>query len=116
MTLVKFGEDTPPTPTKYEVEIQDIDGEGTGRGETGYMDRERVRAGVYKLSLEFSSDIIYDIDLIKNSVDSNSSKWEDFFGHKIGVTEKQVFGNLSNSVHPDDKAEYDASRNRLLQD
>jgi len=70
----------------------------------------------YKLSLEFSSDIIYDIDLIKNSVDSNAVKWEGFFGHKIGVTEKQVFGNLSNSVHPNDKAAYDSSRNRLLQD
>ena len=72
MTLVKFGEYTPPTPTKYEVEIQDIDGEGTGRGETGYMDRERVRAGVYKLSLEFTNIPSSDVSNIKNAIKSET--------------------------------------------
>ena len=35
MQLIKFGNYTPPSPTEYEVEVQDIDSEDTGRGETG---------------------------------------------------------------------------------
>ena len=50
MQLIKFGNYTPPSPTEYEVEVQDIDSEDTGRGETGYMTRERVRAGIYKVT------------------------------------------------------------------
>ena len=42
MQLVKLGSHVPPTPTKYSLEISDIDSEDTGRGETGYMSRERV--------------------------------------------------------------------------
>jgi diguanylate cyclase (GGDEF)-like protein/PAS domain S-box-containing protein len=70
----------------------------------------------YKLSLEFSNDIIYDIDLTKNSIDSNAEKWEKFFGNKIGLTEKQVFGGLVNAVHPEDKNHYETQRNQLLHD
>lgn len=68
----------------------------------------------YKLSLEFSSDIIYDIDLTKNVVDSSADKWESFFGNKKGTTEKQVFGSLINAIHPEDKELYKNYRSSLL--
>ena len=70
----------------------------------------------YKLSLEFSSDIIYDIDLTKNVVDSAADKWESFFGNRIGTTEKQVFGALTNAVQPEDRQIYEKYRNTLLHD
>ena len=53
MQLVKFGTYIPPKPTKYSLDVSDIDSSDSGRGETGYMKRERVRAGMYKLSLSF---------------------------------------------------------------
>lgn len=56
MNLITIGSYTPAeNPTKYDVDIQDIDSSDTGRGETGYMNRERVRENVYKISLGFTN-------------------------------------------------------------
>lgn len=68
MELVSFGNYTPPTPTKYSLEMQDIDSEDTGRGETGYMTRERVREGIYKLSLGFTNITSDDVLLMKEAL------------------------------------------------
>ena len=72
MQLVKFGTYTPPAPTKYSLTIQDIDSESTGRGETGVMNRERVRAGVYKLSLGFTNLSSNDVLKLKQAISSDS--------------------------------------------
>lgn len=68
MQLIKFGSYTPPTPTDYDVEIQDVDSSDTGRGETGVMNRERVRAGIYKVSLTFSNITSADVLAIKKAI------------------------------------------------
>lgn len=68
MQLVKLGAYTPPSPTKYSLEIMDIDSEDTGRGETGYMSRERVRAGMYKLALGFTNISSDEVLAIKNAI------------------------------------------------
>lgn len=68
MELVRFGRYTPPTPTEYSLDIQDIDSEDTGRGETGYMTRERVREGIYKLSLTFTNITSDDVLNIKEAI------------------------------------------------
>ena len=69
MQLVKFGTYDPPAPTKYSLTVQDIDSEDTGRGETGVMSRERVRAGVYKLSLGFTNITSSDVLQIKRAIE-----------------------------------------------
>ena len=51
MNLIKIGAFTPVCPSKYSVELSDMDGENSNRSETGYMNRDRVRAGIYKLKL-----------------------------------------------------------------
>ena len=68
MELVSFGTYTPPSPTKYSLDIQDIDSEDSGRGETGYMVRERVREGIYKLSLAFTNITSDDVLNIKEAI------------------------------------------------
>lgn len=68
MQLIKIGSYTPPTPTKYSLEVSDIDSEDTGRGETGYMSRERVRAGIYKVSLEFTNITSDEVLAIKQAI------------------------------------------------
>lgn len=40
-----------PAPVEYSVSLQDIDSENTKRTETGVLQRDRVRAGVYKLQV-----------------------------------------------------------------
>lgn len=68
MNLIKLGTYMPPAPTEYEVEIQDIDSEDTGRGETGYMTRERVREGIYKVSIGFTNLSSDEVLAIKQAI------------------------------------------------
>lgn len=68
MDLVQFGTYTPPAPTEYALEILDIDSDETGRGETGFMSRERVRAGIYKLALSFTNITSDDVLSIKEAI------------------------------------------------
>lgn len=51
MTLISIGGVDLPSPTEYNVSLQDIDSENTKRTETGVLQRDRVRAGVYKIEV-----------------------------------------------------------------
>lgn len=44
-----------PTPTSMTVNRNDLDGSGSQRGEDGILHRERIRAGVYTIEVEWSS-------------------------------------------------------------
>lgn len=83
MDLVTFGNYTPPTPTKYSLDIQDIDSDDTGRGETGYMVRERVREGIYKLSLAFTNITSDDALDIKSAISPDLIKVTLFDGDYV---------------------------------
>ena len=85
MELVVFGRYTPPTPTSYSLDIQDIDSKDTGRGETGYMVRERVREGIYKLSLTFTNITSDDVLNIKEAISPELIKVTLFDGDSVIV-------------------------------
>ncbi len=80
MKLIKFGSYTPPTPTEYKVTIQDIDSSDTGRGETGKMNRERVRSDVFKLELGWTNLKSDDVIAIKEAIKSSSFSVTFFYG------------------------------------
>lgn len=40
---------TVPTPISYEVQRADLDSDETNRSESGYLHRNRIREGVYKV-------------------------------------------------------------------
>lgn len=40
-----------PEPTSYKVTQSDLDSENTYRSEAGYMQRDRVRAGIYQIEV-----------------------------------------------------------------
>ncbi len=42
-----------PAPVEYSVSLQDIDSENTRRTETGMLQRDRVRQGVYKIQVKW---------------------------------------------------------------
>ena len=44
---------TLPAPTAYEVQRADLDSENTTRNEAGYLSRDRIRGGVYKIVAKF---------------------------------------------------------------
>ena len=85
MQLIKFGNYMPPTPTKYSLTLQDIDSDDTGRGESGYMVRERVRAGIYKLSLTFTNITSADVLAIKDAISTSSVNVTLFDGSNISA-------------------------------
>lgn len=85
MNLVSFGLYTPPTPTEYSLDIQDIDSEDTGRGETGVMNRERVRAGIYKLALSFTNISSDDVLRIKEAISPESISVTLFDGAEVAA-------------------------------
>lgn len=93
MELVSFGTYTPPTPTEYSLDIQDIDSEDTGRGETGYMTRERVREGIYKLSLAFTNITSDDVLHIKEAISPEKISVTLFDGSEVTV--QMYAGNRS---------------------
>lgn len=91
MNLVKFNGYAPPAPTKYSLDIQDIDSEDSGRGETGYMTRERVREGIYKLSLGFTNITSDEVLAIKNAISSEEVMVTLFDGTSVDA--KMYAGN-----------------------
>ena len=86
MELVRFGRYTTPTPTEYSLDMQDIDSANTGRGETGFMNRERVREGVYKLSLAFTNITSDDVLNIKQAISPESIEVMLFDGEEINAS------------------------------
>ena len=91
MGLIKFGSYTPPTPTKYELELSDIDSSDTGRGETGVMNRERVRNDVYKVALTFTNVSSDDVLKIKEAISAEEFSVTLFDGDYIEL--KMYSGN-----------------------
>lgn len=51
MALIRIGGVDLPAPVEYSVSLQDIDSENTRRTETGVLQRDRVRGGVYKITV-----------------------------------------------------------------
>lgn len=86
MKLVELGNYTPPSPTEYSLDIQDIDSSDTGRGETGYMVRERVREGIYKLSLGFTNLTSDEVLKIKEALSPESIRVTLFDGNEVTAT------------------------------
>ena len=54
MAAVTIGSTQLPAPSKYSTSRFDIDSEGTKRNEQGYLQRYRVRQGLYRLELEWT--------------------------------------------------------------
>lgn len=96
MQLVKFGAYIPPAPTQYSLDIQDVDSAETGRGETGHMSRERIRAGIYKLSLGYTNLTSEEVLKIKQAISPEEITVELFYGDT--VTAQMYVGNRTLSL------------------
>lgn len=53
VTYLKINGVVMPTPKSYIVLLSDLDSEKTSRSELGYLKRDRIRANVYKINLEW---------------------------------------------------------------
>lgn len=80
MKVIWFGAYTPPGPSKYSVNLSDMDGENSNRSETGYMNRDRVRAGIYKLQLGWTNLTMEQVDSLLAAVSAETFEVGFYFG------------------------------------
>jgi len=53
MAMIRIDGVDLPAPVEYSVSLQDLDSENTKRTETGVLQRDRIRAGVYKIQVKW---------------------------------------------------------------
>lgn len=53
VTLITINDIAMPQPSDYSVSLSDLDSSDTGRSETGYMYRNRIRTKIYKINVGF---------------------------------------------------------------
>lgn len=80
MDLLKINGVAMPTPVTYNVTQNDIDSSNTGRSETGVMNRDRVRAGVYKIELAWKNISTTELEKITNAIKDASFSVTFFYG------------------------------------
>lgn len=57
-----------PHPSSLQVGMQDLDSPDTTRNERGYLQRDRIRAGIYKIQLEFVAKTGPEIQIIESTL------------------------------------------------
>lgn len=105
MYLIKFGDFTPTAPDQYDVELSDMDGENAGRSETGHMNRDRVRAGIYKISVGWTNAATADVKQLLDAITPESVKTSFFFGDLI-KTDMYVGNRKITLKHKEDGTAY----------
>lgn len=51
--MIKIDNVQMPAPSVYRIPEHDLDSENTGRNERGYLQRDRLRQGVFKIEMEW---------------------------------------------------------------
>ena len=80
MALLKINGTELPAPTAYSVQYSDIDSADTGRAENGKMTRNRIRAGVVKISVSWSKLTQAETDIVLDAVRSENVSVEYYGG------------------------------------
>ena len=57
-----------PSPTTYNVKLADIDSSNSGRGDTGYLTRERLRADVASIDIGWQFLTTEELNTIKTNI------------------------------------------------
>lgn len=63
-----------PAPSTFKAPLQDLDSEDTYRNELGYIQRDRIRAGIYKVPVSWKGVTNSDAVKILNAVSPASFK------------------------------------------
>lgn len=102
MDLLKFGDYTAPSPTEYNVEVSDVDTDGTGRGENGILQRDRVRGGdnvVHKLGMAWTCLTDAEHTQIINAVKPEAVDVRFYYAGEF-ITKQMYAGNRKSDLVP----------------
>lgn len=89
MAIITIGGVTLPHPSSISVASQDLDSPDTTRNEMGYLQRDRVRAGVYKLGLEFAAKTGPEITSIESAI--SPASFDVTFPDSSGMVTKTMY-------------------------
>lgn len=68
MAILKIDGVDMPTPSSYKIPDVDLDSEDTNRNELGILQRDRIRAEIYKVELEYKGITSSQLALIKSAI------------------------------------------------
>lgn len=80
MALLRINGTELPAPTDYSVQYSDIDSSDTGRSENGVLLRNRIRAGVAKISVSWKMLSQSETDTVLHAVSGESFSVEYYGG------------------------------------
>lgn len=84
MNIIEIN-DTPikhPLNGGYSVTVSDLDSENSTRSETGVLNRDRIRAGIYKLAVKWSLTTS-ELETLLNAISGDSFDVKFFFGELL---------------------------------
>mgnify|MGYP001272972763 CR=1 FL=1 len=80
-----------PSPSEYEIPDSDLDSDGTGRNELGYLQRDRIRADITKIPLKRNGIRSPEVALIKSAISPDQFNVE--FITEIGKITKTMYAS-----------------------
>lgn len=113
MTFLKIDGVVMPPPTKYDVSLNDIDAQSSGRTEAGYMKRKRIRSNVGKLSVGWTNVTKDELETILEAVKRESFPVEFYFGKMVSATMYAGDKSISFKVYKDGVSYWDINFNLI---
>lgn len=93
MSIVSINGVQLPPPTSLKVGKQDLDSPDSTRNERGYLQRDRIRQGMYKIELEFNVKTGNEIQLIESAIQ----------GASLNVTFPDTSGKITKTMYVGDR-------------
>lgn len=78
-----------PHPASMSVTVQDLDSPDSARNELGFLQRDRIRAGVYKISLSFNNRYGPDVATVEEAI--SAASFEVTFPDSSGMVTKTMY-------------------------
>ena len=91
MELIRIGGVKLPSPTKYDLKLSDIDAASSGRGETGYMTRDRVRQNVASIDVGWTMITTEELNTIKSTIENAEFSVTFFVGGSVGYASANMY-------------------------
>lgn len=92
-----------PPPTTLTVGKQDLDSPDSTRNERGYLQRDRIRQGMYRIELEFNTKTASEIAAIERTLT----------GAALTVTFPDAGGNVTKKMYVGDRTKNMVLNNRV---
>lgn len=92
--MIKINNHTLPTPNSLSIPQFDVDSSDTTRNEAGYLQRDRVRQGIYKIELGWQNIKSSQANEILNLIKPSS----------VNVTFPSPNGNVTKKMYAGDRS------------